>query len=198
MRFMKFLFVASLMGTTCLSSALAADEKANKPARALKLSAELPKDPPTLSAVNLGQFVIDVKLENAGTEEALLFPFLAVELLDGDGKLVPRSINLGRWGLRKAGSPLEQIRFIPLKPGESHVFKVNFARYMSDSEFIYGWRVQAAGEYKLTLHYHYDRADAKKRFGKGCETIDDPKADWNRALEVNQKLELNFRANASN
>ena len=79
------------------------------------------------------------------------------------------------------------------RPGATHTLEVNLANDLHHSYLIQAWRLAAAGDYTLALRYHYDRAQVKKDFGKGCPDIDGANRPWNRALEIDQKVEVKLR-----
>jgi hypothetical protein len=172
-------------------------QKADKQAPDLKITLEQPKGDPTLEEVNTGRHTLTVKFENAGKADVLLWPYLSLEVLDSEGKPVRRSMRIGRWGLRKSASIIEDITFLALKPGESKQYKIRLDGYAYDADAITGWRLPAAGEYRLVFHYKYNRDEAKKRYGKGCKTLENPDMPWNRALEVDRKLEAKLKVAAS-
>lgn len=160
-----------------------------KPAPPLKLTADVPKSAPTVAQVNEGEYSFHVVLTNIGKEDLVLWPFAAVQVLDPAGTPVPTSMNLGRFGLRRTNSVLEAIRFLTIKPGQSHRLEVNLSRYTHDPTAIKAWRLPGPGVYRVVVTYQYDRADVKKRLGKGAGDLDGPAQPWNRALEVKETIE---------
>jgi hypothetical protein len=157
------------------------------------MAADLPKKLPTVDQVNQGAFAFDVTLENTGKEELVLWPFLAAELMDAQGNSVKRSRYIGRWGFRVKDSVIESIPFVTLAPGRKHTFKVAINAYTHHPLAITGWKLPKAGEYRLELHYKYDRAEARKKWGRGCKDLDNPDRPWNRAYEVDKKLNVSFK-----
>jgi len=165
-------------------------KESDKVPKNLKITINTPKDPPTLAEVNSGRYAITLTIENTGKEDVVLWPYLSVEVMDSKGKPVERSRFIGRWGLLSTPSIIEAVPFVNLGAGKTRKIEVKLNAHQWDADAITGWRLPAAGDYVVVLHYHYDRAAAKKSYGKGCDDIDKKNAQWNRALEVDKKAEV--------
>jgi hypothetical protein len=170
---------------------------AKKPADPVKITVELPKDAPTLDQVNQGKYKVAVQLKNTGKKDLVLYPYLGVEVQDAKGKAVPRSRFIGRWGLLTTNSIVEGIPFVFLKPGKTHKIEIGLPFYLYDENAITGWKLPAKGQYKLVLRYRFDRADIKQKFGRGCKDLDNKTKPWNRALEINKKVEVKLKVGAA-
>jgi len=157
----------------------------------LKLAIELPPGQTTVRDVNDGNYNIVVKLENASSSTATVWPYLSIELLDAEGNNVAPSKAIGRHGLRSGDkSILEGMEFAKLKPGEAYRFDVNLADYQRDPEMLYGWQLLGQGEYTLQVHYKFDRASVKERFGEGSKVLAQADQPWNRAVAFDKKAEI--------
>jgi RNA polymerase sigma factor (sigma-70 family) len=171
---------------------------AKGPAEPVKISAIVPGSPPTLAQVNTGRFRVQFQLENTSKEPLILWPYLTLKVLDGDGQSVRLSRNLGRYGLRSGNnSILEDVQFVTLQPGATHTFDVSLFNYLWNSKAIQSWELKAPGTYTLELHYRYDRAEAKKEFGAGSKDIDNPKNPWNVAHELDRSMQIKVRVGDS-
>ena len=188
---MGVLGLAFLMPLTGLGDEQPATREAGIP---VAFSAEISSDSPRLRDANDGTFFIRVKIENTSEDEVVLWPFLSAQLVDAEGAEVPASLQIGRWGLRRGDkdSLLEEIEFVALEAGKTHEFDVRLNRYVYDSRFITGWDLSEAGDYRLDLHYVFDRDQVKESFGEGCRVLDDAEQDWNRALEIDDDVEVSF------
>ena len=160
-------------------------------------SAEASSELPRLRDVNDGTFLVRVRISNTSDDAVVLWPFLSAQLVDAEGAEVPASLQIGRWGRRRGDkdSRLEEIEFVALDVGETHDFDVRLNRYDYDSLFITGWDLTQAGDYRLDLHYVFDREQVKESFGEGSGVLDDAEQAWNRALEIDEKLEVSFIVN---
>ncbi len=158
----------------------------------LKISVELPKQPPTLSDVNGGEYRFKVVLENTGKEDLIVWPYLKFKLLNGQGQALKPVKNIGRWGIVK-NSPLEDTQFKTLKPNDKYTIEVNLADYYYDPNAIVGYTLPALGEYKVAFTYHYNAAEVKKAFGIKAKDVDNPTKIWNRAHETKQEFEVKLK-----
>jgi hypothetical protein len=160
----------------------------------LALLAEVSADAPALHDVNDGTFFVQLRIENTGDHAVVAWPYVSARLVDADGNEVPTSLRIGRWGRRRGDSEslLEEIRFVTLDAGEKHEFDVRLNRCVCDSRFITGWNLSQPGEYRLDLHYVFDRDEVKDSFGKGCRVLDDDREHWNRAIEIDEQVEVSF------
>jgi RNA polymerase sigma factor (sigma-70 family) len=172
-----------------------ADEKGEtKKPPPLKIAVDVPKDLPTKAQVNSGEYTLKVRLENVGKDDLILWPYLLATLHDPDGKEVEVSRFIGRFDLGKLGkSFLEDTEFITLKPGATHEFTVSVPSYDHHPTAMMGWKLPAAGEYRFDFKYYYNRAAARRDYGKNGTNLDDPKAPWNRAYETDQKFEAKIK-----
>lgn len=187
----RSLFVAVVLLSAWRASPLTAapqdGQQESKPA--LHLSAPQVVET-TLAAANSSDFAITLQIENPAENEVLIWPYLSVELLDADGKPVKRSRGLGRWGRRKTPSIIEGIKFPAIAAKASHDININLQHYSWDPGMLIGWKLTAPGDYTLKLHYNFDRAAIKTRYGKGCENLDGADQPWNKAREIDQTLEV--------
>jgi hypothetical protein len=188
--------ILSLCCLAALSTATAQEAKDKKVPEVLEFRVAPTAENPTVAQVNKGDYAVNLTMKNVSDKELVLWPYLEAKVLDEAGKDVRRSRFIGRWGLRKGNSILEDIPFVRLKAGESHTFKVTVGAFPYDAKAITGWTLSAAGEYTLELRYRYDRAEAKKTFGKGCKVLDDPRQPWNQAPEIDRKFEVKIKAAA--
>ena len=158
----------------------------------LEMTVVSPSQSTRLREVNRGNFSLRVQLKNVGRKTLTLWPYLTVTVRDARGKAVPTSMHLGRFGFRSKPSIIESISFVSVEPGELHEIEVNLKQYRFDPRVITGWRFPRPGRYHLELTYAYQRSQALREFGKGCQDPQRADAPWNRALEVStaQKLEL--------
>jgi hypothetical protein len=181
------LFAAAVIATSSFISIAGEDDESKKP---VKITAQPSKASPDLKDVNQGRFNVAFAIKNTGKEDTVIWPYLSVQILDSEGKSVEKTRDLGRWGLIRSPSILEEVHFVTLKPGKTHTIVVNLNQYMHDADKISAWRLAKPGKYKAVLHYSFDRAETKKKYGKGCQAIDDPTKPWNQALEVDEKIEV--------
>src|SRR5262245_8587031 len=93
---------AGLVVAAAVGGAARGEEKKEdkKPSEVLKISVVQPKDDPSLAQVNGGRYVFEVKLENAGKEDLVLWPYLTAEVQDAEGNRVKPSRYIGRFGVR--------------------------------------------------------------------------------------------------
>jgi hypothetical protein len=133
---------------------------------------------------------VTVTLKNTTKEDLVLWPYLSLRVLDAKGKDVPRSRFIGRWGVRGTPSILEGIPFKTVKAGKSLTIKFAVSGFMYDADAIKGWKLPKAGDYKLVVRYHYDRAAARKKYGEGAADIDNADKPWNKAVEIDSKEEI--------
>jgi RNA polymerase sigma factor (sigma-70 family) len=192
----------SEVGSEALLCVLERDKKARADqvfapdgqAAPIQMSAIVPGEPPSLSLVNAAKFRVQCQLKNTAKEAIVVWPYLTVQVLDDQGKPVPVSQNLGRFGLRLDGkSALEGISFVTLEPGAIHTIDISPANYLWDSMAIKGWKLKAAETYTFELRYHYNRADVKKSLGADANDIDNPKQRWNQAVEIDRKMQVKVR-----
>ncbi len=181
------LFLSVLIASSAYSSIAGENDGASSP---LTTTAQPPKASPGLKEINQGQFKVSFAIKNTGKEVAVIWPYLSVQVLDFEDQPVKKTRDLGRWGLIRSPSILEEIRFVTLAPGKTHTIEVNLKQYMHDADKISAWRLAEPGEYTAVLHYHFDRAKIKKKYGKGCQAIDDPMKPWNQAPELDKKIEV--------
>jgi hypothetical protein len=167
-----------------------AANKVLEPKPPVNITASLTEASPTLRQVNRGTFEVALTIENTDNGDLVLWPFLAVQVLDAKGRPVARSQNIGRWGDRNAPSVLEEIPFVELQPGKALEIQVQLHRYLHDAEAITGWQLPGSGNYQLVLRYKYDRTTTKKKYGAGCKMINDPDRPWNRAVEVDKTTKV--------
>ena len=163
-RICGFIFVLTVLAAYSYSLVTTADEKKTS-AGPLKVSVDKTEASANLDDVNQGRFTISLALKNTSKVDIVLWPYLSVQVLDADGKLVQKSRNLGRWGLIRSPSVLEEVRFVTVKPGKTHTIEFNMKQYMFDADTISAWRLEEPGEHKARLHYAYDRAKVKKKYG---------------------------------
>src|SRR5262249_28036174 len=78
-----------------LTSPGVADGPKKKEGDDIKISVVVPKDAPTLEAVNAGKATIKVRFENKGKKEVVLWSRVSLELQDANGKEVPPSLAIG-------------------------------------------------------------------------------------------------------
>jgi RNA polymerase sigma factor (sigma-70 family) len=165
-----------------------------KQAEPLKITIEVPKDKATLAAINKGDFKPVIKIENTSDADIVVWPFVKLTLLDEKGNEVRVSMRIGRFGLRTGDkSILESFSFNTLKPGEALKIDVNVPFYTNDPDVMIGWKLPGKGEYTLRAEYKYDRAAVKKRFGEGTKDLDGAKQPWNRAVEIDKKIEVKLK-----
>lgn len=188
---MSIVGLACLIPPTGLPVEPSADDLSDAP---ITLSAETSPDASQLEDAKDGAFFIRLRIENTGDDVLVLWPYVSAQLLDADGDEVPVSLRIGRWGRRRIGSDsiLEDIEFVALDAGEHHDVEVRLNRCVCESQFITGWNLSRAGDYRLKLHYVYDRDEVKETFGDGCRVLDDAEQDWNRALEIDEQVEIAF------
>ncbi len=166
----------------------------SKQAEPLKITIELPKDPPTVKAVNKGTYRPTIKVDNLSKEEVVLWPFATLTVLDDKGNAVGNSFRIGRYGLRLDNkSVIEGISFTTLKPGEAMKLDINLPMYTHDPMMMLGWKLPGKGEYTLRAEYKYNRAEVKKDLGGGANDLDNPKQPWNRAVEFEKKVEIKLK-----
>src|SRR5262249_17726018 len=129
--FQRAILAGAIVLAAC-SAGVGADEKdkgtkdSKKPADALKITVDVPKEEPTLAAVNAGRYAVTVKFENTGKEDLVLWPYLGAEVKEEKKNVVRPSMFLGRFGLRLDNkSVLEGTPFVTLKPGKTH--EIHFA-----------------------------------------------------------------------
>jgi RNA polymerase sigma factor (sigma-70 family) len=168
----------------------------------LKISVDLPAEEPTLADVNSGRYKVIVKFENVGKEEQVLWPYLSLKILDDKGREVDISKGIGRYGApptEEGGSILEVTKFITLKPGATHELRVSVPNYDLHPDTMLGWKLPAAGSYKLVFSYQYDRAAARKDYGRPLwgrpmvKDLDNARHPWNRAHETDQIIEATIK-----
>ncbi len=168
----------------CLSPAVAQQRQP------LTITAVTPANRPTLAQINGGTYQLTVRFENTSDEAIILWPCLSVKIVDANDREIPKATNIGRWGFTTSPSILEGIPFVTLAAGKTHDLPVNLKRYSYDANVVTGWQLPQAGQYELQLSYEYDRAAAKKRYGKGCTTLDDAAKPWNQAVEAKQAMKV--------
>jgi RNA polymerase sigma factor (sigma-70 family) len=166
----------------------------------LQLSVQVPKDQPTLSQFNGGQYQVTVHLKNMTDKDAVVWPYLMVKVRDGEGNTIPPSQRQGKYGARSGErSILEEMDFVTVKPGKAHVVQVQFGNSAThDPEAIVGYQLPGEGEYILEVNYQFNRAGIKKRFGAGARDVDHADKAWNRAVEFEKKVEVLIRVMADN
>jgi hypothetical protein len=180
--------LVGLVSIVCVSAGAAEPQK--KPAAPLIVTVSFSKKQPTLTEVNDGDFKVTVTLENKTKKDITIWPYLTVRLLDAKGKDVEDALALGRWGLIQTDSVIESVPFASLKAGKKYQLRFGLNSQMYDPDIIRGWKLPSAGEYKLVIHYRYNRADAKKKYGQGASNLDKTDKPWNKAVEFEKKVEV--------
>jgi len=158
------------------------DEIKKREPHGLRFHCGLPKMKLTPAIVRGREFQFSVSVKNLSDEERVLYPYLTLRVLDAQGNPVPYSRRLGRGGRRPPGNPLERIRFVTLKPGQSWAFQDCLVRYMHDARWINGWKIEKAGSYTLEFTYAFDLAKAKEGCDPQWNRLDGAKEPWNRAI----------------
>jgi hypothetical protein len=177
-----------------LTPAGADDSKKTDEPSDLKVTVEVPGEAPRLADVNSGRYALQLKLQNTGKEPLVVWPYATAELFNAEGKPVDPDRMLGRSGVRfDKKSILEGFTFVTLKPGETHLLNFSLSNFPFDPAMIVGWKVPAPGEYRVAIRYKYDRKTVKEEYGKGCKDIDNAEKPWNRACEMDQKVEAKFK-----
>lgn len=148
----------------------------------LRFHCGLPKMKLTPALVRGRDFQFSVSVKNLSDKERVLYPYLALRVLDAKGEPVPFSRRLGRGGRRRPGNPLEHIAFVTLKPGQSWSFQDCLVRYMHDARWINGWKIEKADSYTLEFTYAFDLAKAKEGCDPQWNRLDGAKEPWNRAI----------------
>jgi hypothetical protein len=161
--------------------------------KSIKITTHISKAPLNIRSVNSSDFAVVVRLENKTKKDIVLYPFLSVELFDADGKPIKMSTKIGRYGLRFTDSILEGISFVSIAPGKKHEITINLKKYMKDPSVIAGWRISKPGVYQMKMRYNFDRKLAKSKLGKGCKSIDSPEQPWNKALEIDEKIQVKLK-----
>lgn len=137
-----------------------------------------------------GRVEVSVTVKNTHKKAVLLWPFLALQPVDANGKVAPTTQNFGRWGRVRYSCFPRNISFITVEPGKTHTFRSGVGSWMLDAESIIGWKL-AAGEWTLKLAHRFDRAALLKRCGGRCKVQHgDPAWPWNRALETDWSTTL--------
>ena len=158
---------ASAKGDDALLCVLERDDKAvpdrivvaKGPAEPVKISAIVPGSPPTLARVNTGRFRIQFQIENTSKDALVLWPYLTLKVLDDKGVPVPKSGNLGRYGLRDSDkSILEDVPFVTLRPGATHTIDVSLSNYLWNSTAIQSWELKAAGTSPLKVQLWFRKS----------------------------------------
>ncbi len=180
-----------------LAAVVAVGEAASpKPSSAsepvLEFKVESPKEPVSLQVANSRRFIIPFKIRNISDQKVIVWPFLDLELIGPDGKVVHRALNRGRFGF-SAGSLIESISFYPVAPGETHEIRINLNLYEYDLMALTGWRIEERGTYTLKMRYEFDRKAAKKELGKGCKDLDNARKPWNRAIEAKKVVSIKLK-----
>jgi RNA polymerase sigma factor (sigma-70 family) len=171
---------------------------AAKQSAPLQLSVEVPKEKPTVSQFNGGQYQVTVHLKNLTDQDAVVWPYLTVKVLDGEGNAIQPSQRQGKYALRGGErSILEEMDFVTVQPGKAHAVQVRFGNLaMHDPEAMVDYQVPGEGDYILEVNYQYDRTAVKKRFGEGARDADRVDKPWNRAVEFEKKVEVLIRVMA--
>ena len=189
--------VTNIAAIVVLSLALSArgdEEKPRAPPSNLKVSAVVPEDPVTVNQLQRGAIAAKLRIKNTGTDTVVIWPFISGHRFEAVGKPVRKALNIGRWGRRSTPSVIEGIRFVELGPGKTHDIPVKINRYLYDANVITGWRLPGTGEYELQLEYTFNREATKKKYGKGCDSLEDKTKPWNQAVELEKKLKLSLEA----
>lgn len=151
------------------------------PPAPIGLTVKLPKVPPTLEALNSGEYEILVEIENTSKTAQVVSPYLRVEIGQGDEAVVKPTRQIGRFGRRAPGCFLAKLKFETIPPGKHVTRRVNLASYMLDPEFILAWTLTRPGTYELRFAYAHDPKPLVARCPEGCASHLDPASPWNQA-----------------
>ena len=185
--------VAILLTTIFAFVAWTAPLQGNEPTPdALKVTIERPAKSPTLADVNDSEYVLTLTIQNISKKDVLIWPFAEVQVFDHDGKLVPYSGWIGRFGGRDAGPLLEALSMETLRPGQTYRIVIGLGGYQSDEKALTSWKLPSAGEYALGIRYRYDRERVKKDYAEGMspKKLDDEKMPWNLAIEIDKSISI--------
>jgi RNA polymerase sigma factor (sigma-70 family) len=183
--------------SVCPAGNLAQANSSIKQAERITLVVDLPQGQPTVSQVNDGQYKVTVQMKNTGGQDAVVWPYFSVEVLDAKGEAVPPARVVAKYSPRlREKAILEEMDFITLKPGQAHGVEVNFNLSAHDPETLTGYQLPGKGEYTLHVHYLFDQAEIKKRFGDGCKDLDNPSRPWNRAVQLEKQVEVRIQVAA--
>lgn len=162
------------------------------PPEVLEVAVQRPAGDATLAKVNGGEYALTLTIKNISKQDALIWPFAEVRLFDRDGKPVPHSIYIGRFGGRDEGSILESLTLEKLKPGQSYKIEICLSNYSHEEKAMTGWKLSAGGEYAVGIRYRYDRARVKKDYAENMapKKLNDEKMPWNRAVEIDKSVSV--------
>jgi hypothetical protein len=156
------LLVAGVVLTVVLvraeSSAAEDKEAAN-----VTVKAVLPNDPLPRGAVNSGTASIKLRFENKGKKEVVLYPFVTLDVQDDRAKPLPPVLALG------SGPPDANLlakldkAFLVVPAGGAKEIPVSL-KHAYNGALIRGWRLPAAGKYRLVFHYTFNRKDFRQAY----------------------------------
>jgi hypothetical protein len=171
----------------------------DKEAANVTVKAVLPKDPLPRGAVNSGTAPIKLRFENKGKKEVVLYPLFTLDVQDDKGKPVPPGLALG------SGPPDPNLlanldkSFLVIPAGSAKEIPVSL-KHAYNGALIRGWRLPAAGKYRLVFHYTFNRKDFRRTYLRPPFLRDDearkhaerPERAWDRALDMQRKIEADL------